>query len=70
MHHICQQGSLNTLLVCVCDHVQAWQQAQVELAMRGVQGVKGTACEGKAFDITFRCGTGWHVLQFFVYHHL
>jgi hypothetical protein len=27
----------------------------VELVLRGVQGVKGTACEGKAFDITFRC---------------
>jgi hypothetical protein len=34
--------------------VQAWQQAQVELVMRQVKGVAGTACEGKTFDITFR----------------
>lgn len=37
-----------------CVLLQAWQQAQVELVLRRVQGVKGTPCEGKAFDITFR----------------
>jgi hypothetical protein len=43
-------GGLPLAFVCL----QAWQQAQVELTLRSVQGVKGTPCEGKAFDVTFR----------------
>lgn len=47
----------------LCLFVQAWQQAQVELVMRKVKGIAGTPCEGKTFDITFRCAQAYFVTE-------